>query len=99
MEENLKGEMNMATLVALFVIFNCLVGIALFIGEELNDRINSRNNLKRFLIKLGWEPYENDLWRNKQTGIVVGFQDAITLELQASLQEKKMFNGHIFKEP
>ncbi len=97
--EKRKGEKNMATLAAWFLIFNCLVGIALFIVSELNDRINSRQHLKRFLIKLGWEPYEDDLWRHQKTGVVVDFQNAIALELQTSVLEQKAFKSHTFKEP
>jgi hypothetical protein len=94
-----KGEKVMATLIALFIIFNGVVGIVLIVARILNDMISARQNLRRFLIKLGWEHYEADLWRQKQTGIIVSFHDAITMELQTSVHEKRVFKGHSFKEP
>ena len=89
----------MTTLFGIFLIFNAVVGLILIVMGVLKDVINSRQNLKRFLFKLGWEPYEYDLWRNRKTGVIAGFQDAIAMELQTSVQEKKIFKGHSFKEP
>ncbi len=89
----------MATLFGMFLIFNAIAGIILLVVEMSKDTNNARHNLKRFLIKFGWEYYEDDLWRQKQTGIIVSFQDAIALELQTSVHEKMVFKGHIFKEP
>ncbi len=58
-----------------------------------------RGELEQALVKLGWERDTGDLWRNKRSGVVEGFLDVVVLELQTSIQEKQIFEGHFFKEP
>ncbi len=58
-----------------------------------------KEQLEQALGNLGWGHYEGDLWRHKQTGVIVGFLDAVVMELQTSVHQRKMVEGHLFKEP
>ena len=69
-----------------------------FAIEGLMDS-HVRRELEQALMKLGWERDTGDLWRNKRSGVVGGFLDVVVMELQASIQERKPFEGHFFKEP
>ncbi len=61
--------------------------------------LHSQKELKQILVKLGWERYDGDLWRHSKSGVIVGFLDAVAMELRTSIQERKTFEGHFFKEP
>ncbi|HEX8993485.1 MAG TPA: hypothetical protein VF784_17535 [Anaerolineales bacterium] len=59
----------------------------------------TKEQLEQALITLGWERNEWDLWRQKKSGITVSLLDAVIMELQISIQERKPFQGRYFKEP
>ncbi len=59
----------------------------------------TKQQLEQALITLGWERNERDLWRHKKSGIAAGLLDAVIMELQISIQEKKPFQGRYFKQP
>ncbi len=63
----------------------------------MNHRIKVQ--LEQALVRLGWGHYERDLWRHRKSGVIVSFLDAVVMELQISVQEKKPFQGRYFKEP
>ncbi len=67
------------------------------LGDMLNFR--HRNELQKILVKLGWRRYDGDLWRHDRSGVVVSFLDAVAMELETSVQEKKIFGVHSVKEP
>ena len=58
-----------------------------------------KEQLEQSLIKLGWEPYDGDLWRYKRSGVIARFLDVVAMELQTYVQVKQVFPGHEFKEP
>ena len=70
-----------------------------FIRSVMGVFNSHQKELEHALRRLGWEHYTGDLWKHKKSGVTVGFQDAIVMELRASVQEKKPFEKHFFKEP
>ncbi len=80
----------------LFVVVLAVMGIML-----IYDALRSywRQGLEEALQKLGWEQDEDDLWQNQKTGIITSFQHAVRMELQTSLQAKKIFGYRFFKTP
>jgi len=76
---------------------------AVIVAKLLMDAWDSYHReklrLERTLRKLGWEKSDYDLWRNRKTGIVMAFQDAVTRELQATVRIKRIFPGKEFKDP
>ncbi len=80
----------------MFVLVLAAMGLSLIYNAI---DLYRRRRLEEALVKLGWVQDECDSWRNRRTGIIVGFQDAVTMELHAHSRIMRIFGGRYFKEP
>jgi hypothetical protein len=90
------------TAIGVVMVVGGITTAAVVVARMLMDLVPSRkrkqSKLRKTLAELGWEPYRNDMWRNRKTGMIMSFPDAAVKEPPSSARVRPVPPGKNLKD-